>query len=245
MSEVDAPREKDTGSRPRHANIAEARRRAAIVKRYVAIERPDVEIDDAFAAEIGLSVDSLIRMATAWRRLGEAKFLQGSGYRPSELDRIEALEALERGVDLDEVPASRRPEIRKRLRAIRQYLRIEQPDSTDVSKAADRLGMTSHQFRKMVRIWIMFRSAVAVPGAYAAKRPRRKNTQTTDMIAMFIRRALEELGDDARGDAVHARTVELCGEAGIRPPALSTTYERLRSLRSKERARGEGGMTPI
>lgn len=223
MSGQDVSREK--------VGRAEGRRRAAILRRYVAIPRPTADDDVAFAAELGLSTDSLVRLAAAWRRHGDTLRLQGSRYLPTQADRHAALEALRGEVDLGEVPESRRGELRRRLDAIRRFLEADEFDTEAWAAAAAKLGITARQFAKIVHAWTIHRSPAAVPGARAAKRPRRKSTAAFDSIQERVRQALDELGSKARGADVHRRVVELSEQAGVAPPSRTTVHEHLQRLR--------------
>lgn len=97
---------------------AEMLRRADVVRRSVSIDRPSAQEDRAHAEELGLSVDSLFRLAAAWRMHGGKLAMRGThAARPRRNDPAWA-EILADVVDVDRVHPSRREETLRRIRVI-------------------------------------------------------------------------------------------------------------------------------
>lgn len=207
----------------------ERRRRAAIARRYVAIGSPTRADDEAYARELGLSVDSLWRLARTWRLAAD------TAERP-EADpiaaRARALEAA-RDPDLSHVSPSRRPLVRERLRVIAEHLAKEHPTGADVDEAAATLGMTAHSFRRLLRGWIQHRNAALLPGGSAAIRNSRYERKDVGAREPHFARALETLGTQVSSMALHREVVRLCEADGVRPPCQPTTYNRLMRARSE------------
>lgn len=212
---------------------AEIDRRADIVRRYVAIERPSSADDRLYAAELGLSHDSLFRLAAAWRRHGDPNSLQGARPRPGLNAVAAAITAAEGDIDLSKVSPARRAETRRRIRIIRDHLKIKNPSREDVDRSAALFGVQRYRFNRIVKTWILHRDPAAIPGAVTpARRTQRKKPRITQDTEQAIADAINELGVTATSLAIHARASALCRDRGCAPPAKSTVYYRLQTARS-------------
>lgn len=210
----------------------ELARRAEITSRYVAIPFPTLEDDERFAAELGLSRDSLYRLAAAWRRHGDPEALQGSRVR-AEANAVPLAVATASGtLDLSGVSPTRRLQTRRRIEIIRDYLQIERPAKADVVDAAALIGVRPYRFKRMVKIWLLYRDPAALPGAVIPKRRSNRLRPAVDEVAeKSVADAILELGADASCAAVHARTEQICQDRQCKVPSRSTVYNRLKTER--------------
>lgn len=205
----------------------ERRRRASIARRYAAIASPTREDDEAFASELGLSVDSLWRLARAWR-LGAAGEV---GVEDQTTLRARALEAA-RDPDLSEVSPSRHPLMEARLQVIADHLEIVRPTPADVTAAAKTLELTVPSFRRLLREWIRHRNPALLAGGSTPMRKARYERKEIASREPQMVRALANLGTQVSSMALHREVVRLCEIDGVAPPGQPTTYARLMRARS-------------
>lgn len=212
---------------------SEIQQRANIVRRYVALASPSADDDNRFAEQLGLSVDSLLRLAASWRRHGRIDTLQGARAKPTEHDRALAIAVASGDLDMSRVSPTRRAETRRRIEIIRDYMLIEKPSIEDNDRAAEAAGMQRYRFNRMVKAWQIHRDPTAIPGSVTpARRPRRKNPTISQDAEQAIRDAILELGHDAAGASIYDLAVQLCAQRGVTPASAATTYLRIADARS-------------
>jgi len=151
---------------------SEAERRADILERFITLDRRDEATNARFAAELGLSVNSLLIMSADWRRHRNVALLQGDLPKITPEDRANALEALRGDVDMAGVAPTRLAETSRRLAILRAFLEIGSPTMDDRRDAATQMGVNPANFMKTVRRWTLHRSALVIPGATHVKRKR-------------------------------------------------------------------------
>jgi hypothetical protein len=212
--------------------LTESARRADLVARYVALGVPTIEDDNRFAAELGLNVDSLYRLAQAWRLHGEARALHGAYTKITEQDRLDALAATI-NPELTGVNPIRREDTLRRIEALGCYLAISEPSRQDILRIAASVGLQEQGFRQMLRKWLLHRSPMILP---AARRPllapQRKKPKIGAPVDDLITQALTELSAGAPAMKVQRRVAALCRDAGLQPPSSSTIYYRVMKARA-------------
>lgn len=217
----------------------EARRRAAILRRYVALEAPTVEDDDRFAAELELSRDMLRQLARSWRQHADPALLQGAYTRATLEDRQSARDAAE-DPDLSAVDPARRATIRRRIAELSRFLALERPTAVDEERSAARLGMSTAAFRRLLRSWILARNPAALAGGSTPPRlPHRHKQTITAAVEALIADAIEELGPQANALAVHRAVARRCAEEGLKVPGKVTVNQRFVEARARSRG-GQG-----
>lgn len=215
----------------------EARRRAAILRRYVAIEAPTLDDDDCFAAELGLSRDGLRQLARAWRRHADPALLPGAYTRATSEDRQLAREAAA-APDLSAVDPARRVAIRRRIAELGVFLAVENPTADDEERSAGRLGMSTAAFRRLLRSWILARNPAALAGGSTPPRLPHRHKQTIPAaVEALIADAIEGLGPQANALAVHRVVARRCTEEALKVPSKVTVHQRF----VEARARSGGG----
>lgn len=119
-------------------------------------------------------------------------------------------------IDMTGVDPVRWAEVRRRIRVIEAYRNLKKPAADDAQRAADELGISVHQFRRLERVWRAHRQASLVAKAGASRRRRRTmSTGLPDATRDIIRQTIRDLGTNARlGDIVD--------EAGRRCDAAAT-----------------------
>lgn len=211
----------------------EARRRAAILRRYVAIPAPSLSDDERFSEELGLSKDALYRLAKSWRLHGDETLLPGSQLRTSSADRQAALAAAA-DPDLAGVNPTRRPLIRRRIEALRYFLEIEAPTTDDERKAAASIDMSLESFQRLHRSWVLTRAPAALPGGSTpARTPKRRAPALSPDLERVIEDVIASLGPAASSTRVHREVADRCHRAGMRVPDQSTVYFRFVEARAK------------
>ncbi len=213
--------------------LDEVHRRAAILRRYVAIRKPSLGDDERFAEELGLSRDALYRLAKSWRLHGDETLLRGSHAKASTADRRAALSATAEP-DLAGVNPTRRPLIRRRIEALRAFLLIRAPTAEDERKAAASIDMSVDSFQRLHRSWVLTRDPAALPGGSTpARTPRRRAPALSSELERLMEDAFAELGPDASTAQAHREIVARCRQAGMRAPDKSTVYFRFVDARAK------------
>lgn len=206
----------------------ERRRRASIARRYTAIASPTREDDEAFAKELGLSVDSLWRLARAWR-LG---VVDEASAEDQTAARARALDAA-REPDLSGVSPSRRPLMEERLKVIARHLEIPASTPADLMTAATSLDLTVASFRRLLRGWIRHRNPALLPGGSSPMRNTRYQRKVLASCEQQMAQALTNLGTQVSSMALHREVVRLCEVDGVKPPVQTTVYARLMRARSE------------
>lgn len=212
--------------------VLEAERRASIVRRYSRIESPTLLDDERFAAELGLSVDTLYRLARLWRHHEDPALLTGARTKSTAVDLAAALAATA-DPDLSGVNPTRRPLIRSRIAALRSFLQITQPTREDEIASATAIGMSPDAFRRLYRSWVLARDPAALPGGSTpARTPKRRSPAISQETERVIAEAIAALGPDASSLAVHRKVAERCKAEGLPPPDRSTVYYRFVAARA-------------
>lgn len=212
---------------------AEVLRRAEIVRRYCTIESPTEEDDRNFAAELGLSTDSLFRLAAAWRRHGDIDALQGASVRLTSADRALALEVARGELDMSGVTPARRAETLRRIDVIRRYLEIPSPSRADRLASAKAMDLTPERFTRVLRAWLLHRSPEAIPGATVPRRQWRKKLKKRERLHELLDLAINRAGAGASVVRIRELFEEYCRDDGLKPPSQGTIYKWVRQLRSK------------
>lgn len=213
--------------------LDEAKRRAGILRRYVAIEAPSLEDDDRFAEELGLARHTLYQLARSWRHHANPALLSGAFTRTASGDRMLALEAAA-NPDLTAVNPTRRRVIGERIAELRHFLSIEEPTRDDELRSAERLGLALPAFRRLHRSWTLARDPAALPGGSTPARiPRRHHPAIDAEVETIIAEVAGELGPDASALEVHRTVVEHCERAGLRAPTKVSVHYRFVEARAK------------
>ena len=134
-------------------------------------------------------------------------------------------------VDLSDVPPLLRAQVRRRIRAIRQYLSPTKPTTHTARYFANRLEMSEASFRNLVTAWRRYGKASALPGS--SFRGGLPHTLAPE-IATIV--------DQVRGDAIPgARFSDImrslrqrCAELSLDPPTRMTVARHLAVQREKK-----------
>lgn len=217
----------------RRREPAELRRRAEVLARYVKLARPSERDDQAFAAELGLSVDSLLRLSAAWRLRKEPTSLMGAGLVFEQLRGAEGWDVPLSEIDVSEVLTSRVKETIRRIGVVQDFLRIATPTTDDLEMGAAAIGVSRQAFRRMVRLWLLHRRAAAMPGAGRTSLGRRRTHagRRAKELAVALRKAMP----NQPVAMVHAALVTGCAREGLRPPSAPTLYRWLANDRRSSR----------
>lgn len=212
----------------------EAKRRARIVDRYNAIERPDVDDDTAAAAELGLSVDSFLRLAAVRRRHRSETLMVG---RTAALERDGVAEralVMAATIELDLVRPERRDEILRKIRIIQRHIAAIELGEGDEKAAAKEMGVTIAHFRVLVRTWMLQARAEALPGATRRgtswrRRPSHARRQE------LLRAALADAVPDAPLRTVYDAFAVACRDEDLKPLSLPRFYAIVQDLRNGDK----------
>lgn len=216
-----------------HSNEAEARRRARILERYVALEPPSSEDDARFAEELGLSVDSLLRLAAAWRAHGSEALLRGGRRRRPPPTGEARQELLAEEIDMEGVAPARRDELLRRIRIVQSYLARGPAVGPTRLEAAARIGVSPTRFDALVREWSLHRRAALMPGA-AVRGPRWYRRSTDRLrVETILRRIVRDAPTRTPTRTIHDELVAACAKEGLRPLGLSRTHTRVREMRGE------------
>lgn len=219
----------NTATRQRARGPQEARRRAAILARYVELALPDEADDERFAAELGLSTESLARLAATWRSHRDPDMLIGSGVRVNRRKAASDADAMAADVDLDGVHPSRRRATLRRVRAIQGYLAGSGGSSEAVAR---RLGVSPTYFQRLVRIWLLHKRASALPGAnVVTTRTWRRRQGPRRQVHEILRRTVAAAPEGTTVVEIFAKFQEEVRAAGLKPLAIARVYALVRQYR--------------
>ena len=215
---------------PTNANFTkEAQRRADILDRYAGIRQATRDDDVAFAAELGLSLDSLARLATIWRRHRDERLLLG---RTAAIRTVGASDSqiFRNYVDMTGVPETKRRQTLQRIRLIQHYLRATNARAADMEAAAAEAGLSAERFATLVRIWKLHADPAEMPGGSRRVAPHRKDPARTRMIAT-LRRIVSEAFPNEPVGVIYERYIESCSLDGNTPLSLPRVYALVREFR--------------
>jgi hypothetical protein len=225
----------------RTTGIEEARRRGAIVERYIAIHLPTAEDDRRFAEELGLTEDSMLRLARAWRLHRDARLLAGPDVALSRQGAPDRAALLAQEIDMDGVDPDRRIEMLRRIRIIQSYIEDHERGCADRNAAAADIGVSAARFATLVKRWRMHASAKAMPGATRGARVWRRNEEQRRR-RMDILRTLFEPDPTAPIVSLHERLTHECRRQGLQPLSLPRVHGLVREMRrdlSRDQAGGD------
>lgn len=223
----------------RTTGIVEARRRAAIIRRYVAIDLPTAEDDQRFAAELGLAEDTLSRLATAWRLSQDARLLAGPKVALSRDDAPDRSAIMAEVIDMEGVDPDRRKEMMRRIRGIQAYLLARERGDGDSGTSAAAIGVSHARFKDLVNRWRMHAKASAMPGARRGKRIPRRNEAPRRRRIEILREIMDQ-HPEAPVARIHAHHAEACRSEGLEPLSLPRIYGLVREMRN-DAVRGQSG----
>ncbi|MET3762751.1 hypothetical protein [Sphingomonas sp. UYEF23] len=127
---------------------------------------------------------------------------------------------------LDHLPPHKREMIRKRIRAIRAYIKVRTRENAE--KGARELGLGIGHFKKLVSVWEAKQRADSLPGADWIKR---KRIETKDEQLAVIREAIA-LTPEAVTEEVVRVAVRIAAQRDIAMPSLVTMRTRVKELRA-------------
>jgi hypothetical protein len=225
----------------RTTGIEEAKRRSEIIRRYVDIDLPTAGDDRRFADELGLSEDSLVRLATAWRMHRDARLLAGPEVALSREDAPSRDAVMIEEIDMEGVDPDRRQEQLRRIRIIQAHLLAQERGDTDLAAAASEMGVSSARFSSLVKRWRMNASARAMPGAARGVRVWRRNEEERRRRLAILRALLEP---DPRTPiiGIHQRLTEECRRQGLQPLSLPRVHGLVREIRRSLLENQSGGI---
>lgn len=217
----------------------EARRRAAVLDRYVALERPTAFDDAETASELGLAVDTMIRLANSWRRQRDETLLVGRATALARRGKASEAEIMAEDVDLEGVRADRRDELTRRIRIIQRHLASAARGVDDTAASAAEMGVSPQRFIRLTQAWVLQARPDAMPGAMRSGTPWRRQPERLRRTAL-LREALADADPEAPLSAAYAAFVAACNGEGLKPLsrprfyALAKEQGAVRQVRSAE-----------
>lgn len=214
----------------------ESRRRARILERYVAIERPTAAEDESAAAELGMSVDSMLRMAAGWRKHKSETLLVGQAAalkRNGEASREKIMAAT---IDLDLVRPDRRTEILRKIRIIQRYLAGTElgRDTADAAEiAAAEMGVSLGRFQVITQTWMLLARAEALPGATRRATSWRREP-TYSRRRDLLKSTLEKHRLERNLRVVYDAFLIACANENLKPLSLPRFYGIVQELRKTQ-----------
>lgn len=214
------------------SDMEEAKRRADILERYVAIERPDRNDDAAAAAELGLSVDRTIRLAAAWTRHRSEALLVGPTAALNRGEEAPMHKVMAETITLEGVRPTWRDETLRRIRIVQRHIAADAEGGGDERAAAEEMGVSIIQFRLIAQAWRLHARAETLPGATRRGTPWRR--QPERIRRMELLRSVIDGADPSRTlRAAYDVFVALCREEDLQPLSLPRFYGIANGMRKK------------
>ena len=210
--------------------VQEARRRARILECYNAIERPNAADDAAAAAELGMSTDRLIRLATAWRRYRRETLLVGQTAALARDGGAARQDVMAERIDLERVRPEQRDEILRRIRIMQRQIAAEEVGRGDEDAAAEAIGVSTVRFREILKNWQLHAKPEALPGATRRSTPWRRQPDRARRQDI-LRAVLGKADPGASLRSVYEAFRAACLEENIKPPSLPRFYGIVQALR--------------
>lgn len=201
----------------------EARRRASVLDRYVALERPTALDDAEAASELGLAVDTMIRLAKSWRRHRDETLLVGRATALARRGEASEAQIMAEDVDLAGVRPERRDEIIRRIRIIQRHLASAAQGIDDTVACAAEMGVSPVRFIRLTQTWMLLARPEEMPGATRNGTPWRRKPGRLRRLDL-LRAALAEADPDAPLRAAYGAFVSACVAEGIKPLSRPRFY---------------------
>lgn len=136
-----------------------------------------------------------------------------------------------RDVDLSDVPPMLRAQVRRRVRAIHQYLSPTKPKAHTAQHFADKLGISESLFRTLVKTWRKYQKASKLPGATPVG-------GHPDELEGEIASVVEQIGTEtvpgARLDDIMRRLRVRCTQLSLKAPRRAAVARHLAKHRAVE-----------
>ena len=218
--------------------LKEARRRARVLDRYNAIERPTAEDDEAAAAELSLSVDQTIRLATSWRRYRSEALLVGPTVALARDGGAPRDAVMAETIDLDGVRPNRRAEILRRIRIIQHHIAATELGEGDIAAAADQVDVSVVRFQDLLRTWQLHAKAETLSGATRRGNPWRRNPDHARRQTL-LRSALDAADPNKNLRAVYDAFSAACIRENLKPLGLKRFYGIVHDLQAADKNQGK------
>lgn len=211
---------------------AEARRRATIVARYAKLDPPSPDDDRRHAEELGLSVDSLWRLAAAWRAHGDNTTIRGARVVRPDGEGRDAPAIMATDIDMQGVRPDRRDETLRRIRVIQKYVGNPSRTAQDRLAGAREMRVSPNRFDMVVRQWCLHPKASLMPGAAPIKRRYGFRTPERIRVHEILHEIVRSSDPEKTVKSIHDDLVEACTSEGLKPLALQRLYPIVRQLRT-------------
>ncbi|UZK68777.1 hypothetical protein OKW76_12105 [Sphingomonas sp. S1-29] len=128
-------------------------------------------------------------------------------------------------LDLTEIDPLKWAEVRRRAKAVRDYLALENQTAAERERFAAMLDLGPLQFSNLVKAWLVHRDATALAPGMRRANPSRSRREGVDPRAREIaREVIVELGATAPLSDLVAKTEDRCERSGVQAPSRSTIW---------------------
>lgn len=143
-------------------------------------------------------------------------------------------------IDMSGVDPVRWAEVRRRIRVIEKFHSSDRTEEA-AREAADDLGISINQFRRLERVWRVHRQASLIAKSGASRRQKRSRPSGIQPETLeTIRQTIRDLGADARIRDIVAETHRRCDEHGFRRASDKAIWTKV----MQERAEHPGATDP-
>jgi hypothetical protein len=146
-------------------------------------------------------------------------------------------------IDMSGVDPRRRPEIRRRIKAITTYLALGRKDGVERDRLAADLGLSPMTFLTLVKVWRDHGEAVRLAGAGLHRGRARKARTLPKSSLEAISDAIRTLGTSARHADIVNETFRLCEERKtLRPSSGMVQYALMKARQRNPVFNGPSGI---
>lgn len=135
-------------------------------------------------------------------------------------------------VTMKGVAPTRWNEIRKRVGVLQRFSKIEKPSATHLQEAADELGLSANQFKRLMRSWRIHRDPTMLNGAGAPESKRAHRKDGLDKSVLGIIKAAISLHGAHEPLTVIAATVRAeCERRMLKLPSNGAVWKAVQAAR--------------
>lgn len=132
-------------------------------------------------------------------------------------------------LDWNGVPPGRRPETRRRIAILDEFIALTKPTEADRAEAMRRLGVGRASFYRLVAIWQEHRSPALLPGAHGSRTGAGRGRTLDPQVAIVIEEVITSVGAVEAPVKLEREVERRCLAIGLKPPSLAAIRRRRRS----------------
>ncbi len=135
-------------------------------------------------------------------------------------------------ITMNGVAPTRWNAMRKRVEVLQRFAAIDKPTAKDREDAAEQLGLSANQFKRLVRSWRLHKDPAALNGAGAPEQKRSHRSDGLDeSVLAIIDAAIDLHGPSAQPSVISNTVWAECDRRSLTRPSNGTIWNSIREAR--------------